>query len=237
MQLEKFGLTGEAESDAVIIYSNDYPELCSGLKFLSTVCRTAENRDIDDPVIKQSITRLMFMHCIFDKKYISFVNIYGDFRHGSFAQSDKLEELEDYFKSKGFSNEFYDADFRLHKIYPDKQEGSFNVKFDRLSENRLQLNFNIGVPGFRLLMNHFDEMDDELKEFVLSRTKNCDGCGYCTQTDKTGKRKPLTVGLEHKGEAFNKCPLYPALSWNSLDEKAISEIKKLYAFAEDTFYK
>jgi C4-type Zn-finger protein len=34
-------------------------------------------------------------------------------------------------------------------------------------------------------------MNEELKELVFTRTGVCKNCGYCTQTDKTGKRKPV----------------------------------------------
>ena len=43
----------------------------------------------------------------------------------------------------------------------------------------------------------------------MKRTKRCNRCGYCTQTDKTGKRKPLTITVEHDGDRAGLCPLYP----------------------------
>lgn len=79
-------------------------------------------------------------------------------------------------------------------------------------------------------------MNDELKELIFSRTGCCRNCGYCTQTDKTGKRKSVTVQLEYNGEKFNKCPLYPSLAWDKLNKKTVSIIKDLFCFAENTIY-
>lgn len=230
IQLGQFDLEYEVTNESTIIYSKKYPDLCSGLKFLSGICKLTQNRDIDNPVTKQSITRLMFMHCIFDKKNVSFADFYGGFtQSGGY-----LEKLEKYFLDKGYSYDINDGGFNLHRIYPDKSEGSFNTGLDW--RNNYQIRYSIGVPDFRILMNHFREMDDELKQFFFSRTNVCTGCGYCTQTDKTGKRKPLSVQIEFNGEIADKCPLYPNLGWASLDGNTLSLIKKIYAFAEETLY-
>lgn len=229
VQLKQIGLKYELTKEATIIYNEIYPKLFSGWKLLCNVCKQAEGKDnIINPVIAQSLTRLMFMRCIFDKGHISWTSLYGDLEQsGPF-----LKELEDFFINNEYSNKFFDASFSLQKTYANKQVGAFNIKFNWRSKN--QLEYSIVVPGFRLLMNHFDEMNEELKELILARTGNCRNCGYCTQTDKTGKRKPVAVQIEYHEEIVDKCPLYPYLAWNKLNENTVSIIKDLFTYAVKT---
>jgi hypothetical protein len=64
-------------------------------------------------------------------------------------------------------------------------------------------------------------MSNSLQEFVVQHAKKCDECGYCTQTDKSGKRKPLYVDVFHNGEHRSICPLYPGFNFcfTALDEE------------------
>ena len=53
-------------------------------------------------------------------------------------------------------------------------------------------------------------------DFLARQAKNCDGCRYCVQTDKTGQRKLAYI------EAFGqkKCPYYPGFcfNWRKVDQ-------------------
>lgn len=222
--LEQIGFKSEIMADTVIIYSKEYTELCSGLKSLSEICKSSDGKDIT----KQSMTREIFMKCLFDEKNISLTNLYGDLAQSGIY----LKELEEYFINKGYEIIRYDISFRLQKAYPNKQSGSFAVMFNWRCKN--QLSYVVDVPSLRVLMEHFDEIDDELRELVFSRTNTCENCGYCTQT---GKRVIVALQLNHNGKAITKCPYYPSFNWNSLDEKAVSSIKKLCDFAEDILYR
>ncbi len=62
-----------------------------------------------------------------------------------------------------------------------------------------------------ILLN-FAVLPENLKEFVIQHAKKCDDCGYCTQTDKTGKRQPLHITVNHNGE-YTICPLYPGFNF------------------------
>lgn len=228
VQLEQIGLKYELTNEETIIYSEIYPRLCSGWKLLCNACKQAEGRDnINNPVVSQGLTRLMFMRGVFNKEHISWTSLYGNLEHSGTY----LKELEDYFINKEYRNQFIDASFSLQKSYANKLIGAFNIRFNWRSKN--QLEYSIVVPGFRMLMNHFNEMNEELKELVFVRTGTCSNCGYCTQTDKTGKRKSVAVHIEYHEEIVDKCPLYPYLVWNRLDEKTVSVIKDLFAFAEN----
>ena len=131
-----------------------------------------------------------------------------------------------------WKNTYHDAGFRLQKAYPNKQSGAFVVRFGW--RRKKQLEYAVDVPSLKVLMEHFDEMDDELKGLIFSRTNTCNTCGYCAQT---GKREIVAVQLTYNGETLNKCPSYPGFVWGSLDEKTVGLIKKLYKFAEDILYR
>jgi hypothetical protein len=96
--------------------------------------------------------------------------------------------------------------------------------------------YEFRIPSFRLLLNHYDEMEYALKELCFIRTKVCDNCGYCTQTDKSGRRQKLALPLKYPGGVMLKCPLWPWFSWNDLDGETIAKMKKLFLFAEERLY-
>jgi hypothetical protein len=228
--LENIGLTIKSE-DNVIVSCNEYPKMFSGWKALSVASYAVWGKDISKTVTGQGLARLMFMKGLLSLDDISLNKVYGDLEQSGIY----LDELENYLIERGYINYFKSASFYLQKIYPDKHEGQFNVFFTFLRKNQLQ--YDIKIPNFTgLITDHHNEMDDELKEFIFSRTKKCNLCGYCTQIDKTGKRKPLTVLLTLNNETIGKCPFYPNLKWNKLDEHSVVMIKKLIDFSEGVLY-
>lgn len=65
------------------------------------------------------------------------------------------------------------------------------------------------IPYFKRLLEMAEEMSDDVRTFVCDTTKKCDGCGYCTQTDKTGKRPRAAV----KVGKYMLCPLFSGFSY------------------------
>lgn len=222
--LDKINLKNEMKSDGTIIYSVEYPELCSGWKFLSKICKLIDGRDIPNRITKQCMAREMFMKCLFDLNNISLDRLYGDLEQSGVY----LKELEDYFISNGYENNVY---FALRKVYPNKQDGSFFISFDWRRKN--QLTYCIDVPSLAVLMEHFNEMNHELQKLIFIRTNTCNLCGYCAQT---GKRKIVAVQLKNNGETINKCPYYPNFGWDSLNEQTASTIKNFCNFFDDILY-
>ena len=145
--LEQIGLKNEITSDGTIIYNPEYPELCSGLKSLSDVCKLVDGRDIPDRITKQCMANEMFMKCLFDLNNVSLDRLYGDLEQSGTY----LKELEDYFISKGYKYNNYSG---LYKTYPNNQSGSFKVGFSWKKKN--QLGYGIDAPSVRVLMEHFD---------------------------------------------------------------------------------
>jgi hypothetical protein len=60
-------------------------------------------------------------------------------------------------------------------------------------------------------------------------------CGYCTQTDKTGKRKPAFLTVEHNGQ-HDLCLMFPGFgyTWQQLDGALAADIQAFLAFVDTT---
>ncbi len=230
--LESLGLVIEVEKDNIIVYSKEYPELCLGWKELSKISKSLWSDDDSKAIVVKTNAKFAFMKCLFGFKDVTLSRVCGDLEQSGTY----LHQIEEYLVKKGYEIFYDDGNPMLQKIYPKKQEGNFRVFFTL--QNKNQLVYAIRIPDFTTLVTvYFEHMDEELKEFIFARIGKCSGCGYCTQTDKSGKRKRLAVALEMDGEVIGKCPLYPNLGWDRLDENAVYMIKKLLDFAEETLYK
>lgn len=95
--------------------------------------------------------------------------------------------------------------------------------------------FGLRIPEFRTLVQHFDTMPTQVQDFVVRQTRRCDNCGYCTQTDKTGKRKPAFLTVENNG-SHNLCLMFPGFgyTWQRLDDSLAPDIRTFLTFADDT---
>lgn len=216
LQLEQFGLLSESNETSTIFYSEKYPELFPAWKLLY---------DKKFDLIKRELVK--FIYCMYDTEPYHAEHLFGSI----VGDSKLIRELEQFFEEKGFHRRFDEFGIHWEKEYQNKQKGNASFSSNWRKRNQMMIAFR--VPNFRLLLNHFDEMNHELKGLTFSRTKNCDNCGYCTQMDKTGKRKPLTLALEYNGNKLGKCPLFPNLTWRYIDKKEIDCIKELFDFAEN----
>ena len=88
--------------------------------------------------------------------------------------------------------------------------------------------------GMRTYLEAFDEMEEALQKFVVTRTKKCDGCRYCVQTDKTGARPLAYVSIQFDGKTHPLCPYFPGYHycWTHIDEGLAEEIMRILAFMD-----
>ena len=216
-QLEQFGLYSDSNDTSTIFYCRNYPELFPAWKFLCDEKQCSPKGEI-----------ARFMYCMYDVSKYNAEHLFGNL----IDDSTLIQELEQYFSEKGFHKTFDEFGIHWDKEYPDKQKG--NAGFSFHWKKREQMAFSFRVPNFRIALSHFEEMNHVLKELTFSRTKICDGCGYCTQMDKTGKRRPLTLDLKYNGKELGKCPLFPNLTWRYIDKNEVEHIKELFDFTEVT---
>lgn len=68
----------------------------------------------------------------------------------------------------------------------------------------------IRMPMFKIVLENANKLPQNVRKFLADSTKTCDGCRYCIQTDKTGKRPLSAVSVDGK----KKCPNFPGFSMN-----------------------
>ncbi len=80
----------------------------------------------------------------------------------------------------------------------------------------------------------FDRMGAPLQAFVARQTKTCDGCGYCTQTDKTGHRPRAFVTVDHDGRQLPLCTYFPGYSycWTELNDELVDSLIAFLGFLD-----
>ncbi len=215
-KLRLFGLVCEEKADGYSITHNKYKEIFSAWKLH---CSSSKYGNVSTNEI------MHFLHGRFMDKMYTAAEMFS-----KVSDSVLISELEQYFLEKGYTCNFHEIGIKYEKEYPKKQTAHMNIYYDWRKINPLILDFK--APHFSKVITFYDEMDDELKDMVFNKTKTCDGCGYCVQTDKTGKRPKLAQCLEFNDVKKLKCPLYPSFVWDNVNTGMISKVKKLFDFAE-----
>lgn len=219
-KLSLFGLTSIENKDGYFFTHNKYKEIFPAWKFY---CGNAEGLKINPKDVHA------FLHGYVEGKQITAAGMFGRIRN-----ADLISRLEGLFIQKGYNCKYDHLRVVYEKEYPDKQKAHMNIYYDY--KKLEQMIFEFKSPQLSKVLKYYDQMDDELKTLVFSRTKICDGCGYCTQTDRSGKRKRLAVTLELDGERKSKCPLFPSFVWDNANEEMIKTVKKLFDFSEGILY-
>ena len=95
--------------------------------------------------------------------------------------------------------------------------------------------FGLCIPnGLRIFLESFESMDKKLQKLIVNRTKKCDGCRYCVQTDKTGSRPYAFITVEYEQKKLNLCPYFPGYnySWNSINDDLAEQIIDFLSFMD-----
>ena len=117
--------------------------------------------------------------------------------------------------------------------YKIKHTG-ISALYDDYVENPKTL--GLCIPGgMKPYLSAFDSMDSDLQEFVVQRTKKCDGCGYCVQTDKTGLRPLAFILINHESGDDKLCPYFPGYRycWQNIDSTLVEKLMKMLSFMDN----
>ena len=107
------------------------------------------------------------------------------------------------------------------------------VMYDFYVQNPVVL--GLCIPhGLKQFLEAFDTMDDALQRFVVERTKKCDHCRYCVQTDKRGTRPLACLPVRFEGVDYALCPYFPGYhyAWPSLDDDLADKLIGMLAFMD-----
>lgn len=193
---------------------------------------------------KPGANLLTFTRCFFrqDYPYVEevFARLLGDVA--------ALRKLGEWLKARGYTripspegdfsvvyaNLAWDAvpPTRALSLYKIRHTG-ISLTYDQLVQHPPLL--GLFIPGnMRQNLEAFNRMDDALQAFVMRQTKQCDICGYCTQTDKTGRRPPANTVVSHLGKEYAMCTYFPgyAYSWQRIDGALVDQIIAMLAFMD-----
>lgn len=225
-----FGLAHEARKFEVVIWSDGLPGLAEGWAALA---RQTQN----DPNWLALFSRSIF-NVAQPRSVETYRTIAGD--------ADAFDKLVSFFNdnsynlvenSEGISvdwvKSYAKTDGPLKSNWAERSRGGLSVVYDNRRRNPVI--YGLRLPMFREVLQRFDGMGERVKALVMARTKKCDGCGYCTQTDKTGKRPRQIVAVEYKGQGYELCALYPGFSyvWTKLDGGIVDDMIGLLAFMDE----
>ena len=198
---------------------------------------------------RDDISHTAFSYCLFRKNHSYAMEIYLRFLGGT-----AYDKLTAWMLENGYeAYDIYDvtaSDCKLSlsivnpKWSKEKPRGGheYGIKHTGIS---VQYDYYAAEPvlmglcipnGMKPYLSVFGEMEPELQQFVASRTKKCDACGYCTQTDKTGTRKTAFITVEHENDKYNLCTYFPGYyySWAKIDDEIADDLIKMLEFMDST---
>ncbi|MCL1795809.1 MAG: hypothetical protein FWG37_02845 [Clostridia bacterium] len=189
----------------------------------------------------------MFAHCFFHKEYPYASDIYAPLLGEAC-----FRKLENRMLAQGYKRfAIYDviaSDCKLSLTIANPQwsknppRGGFEYKIRHTGISVLFEPYvkdppvlGLCIPnGMRIFLEAFDSMGAELQAFVAGRTKKCNGCNYCVQTDKTGSRPLAHVPVTHDGKEHRLCTYFPGYSycWTRIDNGLVEMLLKMLSFMD-----
>jgi hypothetical protein len=234
-RLARFGLTVEAGEAETVVACDAYPDMFSAWTWL------AEAAGHEPRTGKAGVPPVRFSHCLYSDTYP-----YGrEVLIGLAGDSTGLPALVEFLEEAGYSvacnrnNElnvdwvksYGKADEPLKGWWGERTRGGISIEHDWLRVHPIF--FGLRIPEFKTLVQRFDAMPEQVQAFVVRHTKHCDCCGYCTQTDKTGKRPRSLMTVEHDGSQ-DLCLMFPGFgyTWQSIDDAVASDIQAFLTFVD-----
>ena len=237
-RLAHFGLALEAGKTETVAACNDFPEMFPAWTWLA-----AEAVRTVPATGPAHVPPVRFSRCLYSDTY----PYTRDVLLRLADDSPGLLTLADFFEKEGYTlicnrdnqvnvdwvKSYGKADESLKSWWAERVHSGLAFEYAWVQKNPIV--FGLRIPMFKTLLQHFDAMPDHVKAFVVQHTKHCDACGYCTQTDKTGKRPRAFMTVEYNGE-HTLCTMFPGFGyiWQNLDESVAADIHAFLTFTDET---
>lgn len=244
-RLAAIGIRVEVSEGYYALTSASYPRLFPGWKLLAQTSESARWPGQIEYPQSRSYPVVAFSHALFDLSYPCSLDVFRQLlddpeplrmiREALEALDYRYMDIRESILSADWYKLYGKKPSPLKSSWSGKEYGGLTVEYNYLQ--RPPFEYSLRVPMYAQLLEAFDRMDDELKDFVTGTGKKCDGCGYCTQTDKTGERPRQLTKVEYAQKAYAMCNLYPGFSfrWNALDLKRARMIIALLRFCDSLF--
>jgi hypothetical protein len=190
-----------------------------------------------------------FMYCLFDRDYPYSSDIYA-----SLLGESSFRKLENWMIKQGYKR--FDikkttaSDCKLILTYAnplwskEPPKGGFEYKI-RHTGISAQYDFYVQQPvifglcipnGLKTYLENPDSMNTVVQNFIITNTKNCDGCRYCVQTDKTKSRPLAFINVNYDQKEYKLCPYFPGYtySWTEINNGLLNDLIEMLTFM-DTF--
>jgi hypothetical protein len=228
--LAEVGVQLGIESGRVVLSHADYSDLFSAWSWMAS---------------RPGASLLTFSRCMFADGYPYASQIYARLSGDEGA----FHRLEAYLIDQGYMRiDNRDGEVTLdyvkghgdkERLKPGFQYGvrhtGISVSYDVLVKD--PLTFGLCVPRMKEILTAFDAMESRVQDFVVGTTKQCDGCRYCVQADKTGKRPLAKMAVSHGGRNYHLCPYIPGYRycWTSLSEGLVDDMIGMLSFMDRLF--
>lgn len=203
---EQLGLHLKSKPGRCVFRHDAYDEMFQAMIWMAT---------------RPNASLLSFSRCLFQEGYPYSSGIYSRLSGNEMA----FRKLERYLIESGYTRmDNWDGTITLDYFKTHGEEkptkGGFqygihhtgiSASYDPLMD-KPQV-FGLCIPRMKDILTAFDYIPPRVQDFVVARTKKCDQCRYCVQTDKTGKRPLATQLVNYQGKEFDLCPYFPGYNY------------------------
>jgi hypothetical protein len=218
----------ELKDDRLI--HTEYPVMFEAWRWMST---------------REGSTLTAFLRAMFDPKHPYMEDIYATL----FGDEASFWKLKEYLIERGYlryemMRESSTLDYSMEHAKQPTRIGSplfgdlnhTGVAFDYRPDTRVPQYMVLRIVRMKEHLLRYDEMNPVLKDFVWKCCKHCDNCNYCIQTDKTGKRQRVAIGINSPWGTDSLCPLFPGFNFTfeRLDDQLYERIIEFLEFMDRT---
>jgi hypothetical protein len=188
-----------------------------------------------------------FMYCLFDRDYPYSSDIYA-----SLLGESSFRRLENWMIKQGYKRfDIYHtiaSDCKLTMTYanplwskePPRGGFEYKIRHTGISAQydfyaRQPAIFGLCIPnGLKTYLDNFNSMNNVVQNFIITHTKNCDGCRYCVQTDKKKSRPLAFSSINYNQKEYKLCPYFPGYrySWTEINNDLVNDLIETLTFMD-----
>ena len=197
----------KSKSQIVFSYPNA-PDILNAWKLLAEV-----SNDFGKTTPWENGTLFNFVACVYDGDYMYWLDRSNDLLG---AAPGFLRSVFQNYKDQGYSLMIYGSlsanEFDM--VCTTKKEVSGASFSYRTREKDAYVYKPSNYIGLKAILEQYDTLTEEMKNFLATTCKQCDGCLFCTK-GKNNKVHAQVVNFE--GQDRKLCPNYPNMWWSNQD--------------------
>lgn len=239
--LEAMGVTVSREGDTVC-FDCGSAGLAEAWRWMAT---REDAVGISRWVTREDVARMLFSRCLFDPSHSYATEIYRPL----LGDTQAFDRLIAYLEANGYervenregrialdyAKEYGEKPSPLKDTFAERTHGGISLQYDVHMKEPAWI--SLRIPMAATVLQHVAEMDEPLRRFVMEKNKKCNGCRYCVQMDKTGKRPLASIPVTVEGETSALCPMFAgyAYCWTQLDGALAERIIAFLAWIDRYF--